>query len=166
MVEHIRGRPGGRFRVTPLFNLVIVFAESGQGVFPFLAGRIDEPFRLRDEGANSDVVFNVDSLTPGSNYPGPTDKANGTFKFRQKRGGVIERREGAVFFFASTEGQNNPLEANARRCLSAWKSLGGGGFTFYINRLGHAWYRTDGQARFLAMVPGGFAWPDTMAPSP
>ncbi len=166
MVERVRRRPGGRFRVTPSYNLVIVFGESGQGVAPFLAGRIGEPFRLREEGADSTTVVDVASLAAGSSYPGPTDKANGTFKFRQKRGGVIERRQGALFLFASTEGESSPLAINARRCLSAWKSLGTHGFTFYVNRLEHAWYRADGAARFLATVPGGFLWPDPAVPNP
>ncbi|MEO8036185.1 MAG: helicase-related protein, partial [Acidobacteriota bacterium] len=166
MVERIRRRPGGRFRVTPLYNLVIVFGESGQGVAPFLAGRIGEPFRLREEGAGSTIVVDAGSMAAGSSYPGPTDKANGTFKFRQKRGGVIERRQGALFLFASTDGESGPLAMNAIRCLSAWKSLGADGFTFYVNRLEHAWYRADGEARFLAAVPGGFLWPDPAVPNP
>jgi len=166
MVERIRGRPGGRFRVTPSHNLVIVFGESDQGTAPFLAGRIDEQFRLREEAADAAMAIDVASLTAGSSYPGPTDKTNGSFKFRQKRSGLIERRQGAVFLFAMTEGETNPLAANARRCLSAWKSLGIGGFTFYVNRMEHAWYRADGEARFLATVPGGFLWPDPAVTTP
>lgn len=165
MVERVRGRPGGRFRVTPVYNLVIVYGESGQGVAPFLAGQIGEPLRLRVEAADSTMAVDVSSFAAGLSYPGPQDKTNGTFKFRQKRGGVIERRQGKVFQFASTEGDTNPLAVNASRCLAAWKSLGTGGFNFYVNRLEHAWYREAGEARFLATVPGGFLWPDSPMPT-
>jgi superfamily II DNA or RNA helicase len=166
MVERIRGRPGGRFRVTPLYNLVIVYGESGQGVAPFLAGKISEPLRLREEATDDTMVVDAASLTAGASYPGPQDKVNGTFKFRQKKGGVIERRQGNVFQFASTQAEQSRLAVNARQCLSAWKSLGAGGFTFYVNRLEHAWYRAAGEARFLAVVPGGFLWPDSAEPTP
>ncbi len=166
MVECVRGRPGGRFRITPTYNLVIVFGESGKGVAPYLAGQISEPFRVREDNADGGVTLDVESLTAGAIYQGPQDKVNGTFKFRQKKGGVIERRQKDVFHFALTEGGNDLLAQNTKKCLSAWKAVSAEGFSFFVNRLDHAWYRADGGARFLAAVPGGFLWPETSSKSP
>lgn len=160
MVERVRGRPGGKFRVTPLYNLVIVFGESEGRMQPFLAGRLAEPFRLREETAEAEKPFDATLLEAGSIYPGPTDRTKGTFKLRQKRGGVIEKRLGHLSQFAGTSSNANPLDLNGQRVLDAWKSLGEHGFTFYVNRLDHAWYRADGEPKFLADVPGGFSWPD------
>jgi superfamily II DNA or RNA helicase len=159
MVSKVRRRPGGRFRVTPLYNLVLVFGESEDGMAPFIAGRIEEPFRLREENRGDDI--DVSSLTAGDAYPGPTDRTQGTFKLRQKRGGVIERKQGAAIQFAITDERRLPAFAsNARRVIEAWRSLKTTGFTFYVNRLGHAWYRQDGDARFLAEIQSGFSWPE------
>jgi superfamily II DNA or RNA helicase len=160
MVEKVRGRPGGRFRVTPNYNLVIVFGEAEGGMVPHLAGRLDEPFRLREDESRVDDEIDVDALTAGARYPGPVDRTNGTFKLRQKHGGVIEQRSGKVTQFAIANHDSDPLAANGRRLLDAWQSLKTSGFTFYVNRLGHAWYREQGEPKFLAAVPGGFLWPE------
>ena len=166
MIEKVRGRPGGRFRVTPLHNLVIVFGEFGNGMAPFVAGQVREPLRLRKTQSNDAAEFDVGLLTPGAVYPGPQDRTKGTFKFRQKKGGVIERRLGDLFHFAVTEGTKDPLGLNGRKCLTAWKSISKEGFSFFVNEFDHAWYRADGEARFLAAVPGGFLWPDNSASTP
>ena len=162
MVEKVRRRPGGRFRVTPLYNLVVVYGEGGQGMLPFVAGRLGEPFRLREDAADADREIDMASLAAGRPYPGPTDRTQGSFKLRQKHGGVIERKQGTTSAFALTEGDaQDPKLGNARRLLEAWGGLGTTGLTFYINKLGHAWYREGGAPRFLAAVPGGFHWPDS-----
>jgi superfamily II DNA or RNA helicase len=160
MVERVRRRPGGRFRVTPVYNLVIVYGETGEGMMPFLAGRLEEPFRLREDSGDVGVDIDVAVLVAGEPYAGPTDRVQGTFKLRQKRGGVIERKQGTVVQFAITEGASDPLVENGRRLLAAWQSLNTSGLTFYVNRLWHAWYREGGEPRFLAAIPDGMKWPD------
>ena len=171
MVELVRGRPGGRFRVTPTYDLVIVFGEArregdgggnGGGMVPLLVGRLTEPFRMREDAPEVAAAEDVDVsiLSAGEPYPGPTDRKLGTFKLRQKRGGVIERKHGAVVQFAVTESDGDPLADNARRLLTAWQSLQTSGLTLHVNRLGHAWYREGGEPRFLAATPGGFLWPE------
>ena len=165
MVSRVRGRPGGRFRVTPTYNLVIVFGEGERGMVPYLAGRLEEPFRLRDTAALMGNRAQVE-LTPGNEYPGPTERTGGTYKLRQKRGGVIERKQGKVFQFAITETPSDPLAENGKRVLAAWQSLGTDGFTFYVNAVGDAWYRDKGGPRFLASVLGGFLWPSIETSDP
>jgi superfamily II DNA or RNA helicase len=164
MVHRVRGRPGGRFRVTPLYNLVIVYGEGGQGaeqgMIPYLAGRLEESFRLREIALETEEV-DVGTLVAGAAYPGPTDRSGGTYKIRQKRGGVIGRVKGRLAEFAVTEAaERDPRVVNARRLLDAWRSLKTVGLSFYVNRLGHAWYREGGEARFLADVRDGFRWPE------
>jgi hypothetical protein len=165
MVERVRGRPGGRFRLTPVYSLVIVFGEAGNGMVPMLVGRVDEPFRVAAAAPAADV--DASALRPGDRYPGPTDKSGGTYKLRQKHGGVIERKSGPEVQFAITEQDTDPRSANARNLLAAWISLNTAGLTFSVNSLGHAWYREQGEVRFMAAVPGGFLWPDGAGvPSP
>ena len=127
---------------------------------PLLTGRLSEPFRLREESADVGGAFDPDSLTVGEEYPGPTDQLQGSFKLRQKHGGLIQRTLGSATQFAITDGASDTLTENGRRTLLAWQSLKKSGFTFYVNRLGHAWYREDGKPRFLAVASGGFLWPD------
>ena len=165
MVRRVRGRPGGRFRITPNFNLVIVFGEAGKGMAPYLAGKLTERFQIQKEVMDNQADFDAESLSPGDKYSGPLDKSNGTFKFRQKKGGVIEQRVKDVFQFANTDVVENRLSENGEKCLKAWKSVSEQGFAFFVNEIDHAWYRQDGEARFLAVVPGGFLWPDSEPPN-
>lgn len=158
IVERVRGRPGGRFRVTPQYNLVIVYGEADGGMVPFVSGRLTEAFRLREDTSDAGIDLDVDTLTAGSPYPGPTDKTRGTYKIRQKRGGLIERRKGPETLFALVDDASSPLAENGRRLLLAWKALNTSGLTFYVNRLWHAWYQDSGEPRFLATVPDGFLW--------
>ncbi len=71
MVEMVRKRPGGRFRVTPTHKLVIVYGESGQGMARLLAGRLSEPLRVQKAPAAAKEDVDVSSLPPGASYPGP-----------------------------------------------------------------------------------------------
>lgn len=160
MVRRVRGREGGRFRVSPLYRLVLVWGDGEAGRAPYLAGQLEEPFRIRQDSPSDpdDAETDVSSLASGDEYPGPTDDEHGTFALRAKRGGVIERRVGSDREFAFTDGDTNH-EKNARTALAAWRSLGLPGMEFKINSLGHAWYLDQGVPRFLADVQGGFTWP-------
>lgn len=162
MVTSVRGRPGGRFYVTPLHRLVIVRAD-GSNRSAFLAGRLDEPFALRDEegDSGSEDMRDADQLRPTDVYGGPSDKTNGTYKLSQKSGGVIQRKlKGGITEFALTSGEGNRDKMeNAVRLLESWKTLIGSGITFHINSRWHAWYAEAGEVHFLGAVPEGFAWP-------
>lgn len=162
MVETVRGRPGGRFRVTREHQLVLVAREGKERTEVLVAGQLLEPFTARPEleqSATDDLDITV--LQPGDAYPGPGDSDGGTFHLRLKRGGIIERKVKGGAEFAFTHGTASPdLEANATRLLAAWKTVLDRGITFHINGLGHAWYEAEGERRFLADVPGGFAWPE------
>jgi hypothetical protein len=161
MVSAVRGRPGGRFRVTPKYRYVLVWGDGDEGSAPFVAGRLDEPFAVASRVARqAEVDIDVGSLGPGDPYPGSDSRAGGTYKLSRKRGGVIERRTKSGSEFALTTDTARPdLERNANRVLEAWRELFDRGITFHVSEQGHAWYLQAGQRRFLADVPGGFAWP-------
>lgn len=162
MVRAVRGRSGGRFRVTPLHRLVLVRSGSDDSGAVMVAGRLAEPFDIAsaDDPAQEGEV-SASELRPGSVYRGPASKELGTFRLRQKRGGVIERRgaDGAVEFALTAGTGRTDLEENARRVVEAWQGLFDRGITFHVNGLGHAWYEASGERRFLADVPGGFVFP-------
>jgi superfamily II DNA or RNA helicase len=160
MLERVRGRPGGRFFITPQHRLVLVFAEREDGTSrPMVAGRLDQEFQEAVVAATEGV--GAEGLAPGEPYGGPLDDELGIFAIRQTRGGVIERQvDRRRREYALESGADAPeLEENARAVLQAWRSLGLSGLSFTVNNLGHAWYRSAGVPRFLADVPGGFAWP-------
>jgi superfamily II DNA or RNA helicase len=164
MVEAVRGRPGGRFRVTPEHRLVLIWGDGGDGTELFVAGQLTEPFRAASETpAESGADLETASLHPGDPYPGPTDKRGGSYKLRQKHGGVIERRapDGATEFAMVEGSPEQRLETNARSVLDEWRRLFDRGIPFNVNQLGDAWYTEAGERRFLAHVPGGFAWPSS-----
>lgn len=166
MVEAVRGRPGGRFRVTPVHRLVLIWGDGADGSQPMVAGELVEPFEAVPEVVDIDDAgtHNSDSLSPGSRYSGPTDKDGGSYKLRQKHGGVIERRapDGAVEFALVEGSPHTELESNALHLMGEWRKLFDRGIPFNVNGRGDAWYTEAGERRFLAHVPGGFAWPSSV----
>ncbi|MBC9820512.1 DEAD/DEAH box helicase [Terrabacter sp. MAHUQ-38] len=158
MVARVRGREGGRFRVTPEYLLVLVWEWGDPGQF-VLVGRLREPFRALSEEATK-TKFDVTALRPGQDYPGPGDKTQGSYKVSQRGGGQISRavRGGAEFAFV--DGSGDPSgEGNARRVLEAWEAMDRGFARFSVNNLGHAWTEGTGGRVFVADVTGGFSWP-------
>ncbi|MGN9804041.1 DEAD/DEAH box helicase [Micromonospora sp. L32] len=162
MVERIRGRPGGRFRVTPAHRLVLVWGEGSEGTVPYVAGQLSEPFEAETLNApTAHESIDPSTLTPGTPLHQPLDKDGGTYRLRQKRGGVIERRapDGATEFALTDDVVPADLAANARRVLDGWRQMFDRGISFFVSRDGQAWYVEGGRRYFLAYVPGGFAWP-------
>jgi superfamily II DNA or RNA helicase len=165
LVTSVRGRPGGRFRVTPTHRLVLVTRGDGDGAV-FVAGRLAEPFETATPAEGQlELLTDVAGLSPGEAYPGPATDECGSYKLRQKMGGVIERRApGGGVEFALMDCPSAPeLARNAQRVLDSWRSVLNQGIVFGVNQQGHSWYTEGGQNRFLADVPGGFVWPSTEA---
>lgn len=160
LLTALRGTPGGRFKVTPRHRLVIAFPNrepGGDPATPYVLGQLQRPFEMLGEGADQD--FDVSALSPGDPYPGQLDKAGGTFKLRQKSGGVLERglpNRGGEFADPVGDG---PKASNVRRLLAAWRSTGQSGITIHVNGAGHVWYLDAGTPYFLISASEGFAWP-------
>jgi superfamily II DNA or RNA helicase len=161
LIERLRGRPGGRFYVTPAHRLVVAWAQRDGEPVPVLIGQLAEPFALLSARSVDRPVPDAERLRPGDAYDGPLDDRGGTYALRQRAGGVVERRgRGREVEFAFTEGTGDEQrERNAQAVLGAWRNLGRSGMPFKVNGAGHAWYLDGGEPRFLAAVPGGFVWP-------
>ena len=162
MVAAVRGRPGGKFKVTPVHRLVLIAGDGRVRSGIWVAGGLAEPFRVRDEpDAATAAEVDVSTLRPGDPYPGPGDDEGGRFRISSRRGGVIERKIGRETVYALTSSDDSPLLAeNATRLLEAWKTQVGQGITVTVNSLGHVTYEAAGERRYLADVPGGFLWPE------
>lgn len=163
MVKAVRGRPGGKFRVTPVYRLVLVASDGKERDGIWMAGQLATPFTAQAELMQADsAAVNVEALRPGDLYPGPANAEHGSFQIRQKLGGRIQikKKKGEEVMFALTNSEAHPqLAENALRLLEAWKSVLGRGLTVKVNGLDHVWYEVDGERRFLAVVSGGFVWP-------
>lgn len=158
MVTSVRGRPGGRFFITPRYRLVLV-REGMQGGRLMAAGQLAEPFSIRPLEKDVDAHATA-SLSPGATYFGPLDKTNGEYRLSQKRGGVVQRDvAGGAKEFALIDANRQAMSANLAAVLDAWRSVASAGIKFAVNNEWHAWYVAGGEPRFLAAVPGGFAWP-------
>ncbi|WP_431942319.1 DEAD/DEAH box helicase [Micromonospora marina] len=162
LVELVRGRPGGRFRITPTHRLVLVWGDGPTGALPYVAGQLADEFEAEPRDAPpTEAVADPSKVAPGTPLHGHLDKEGGVFHFRQKRGGVIERRlPGGVTEFARTDAAAPAdLVENAQRALDGWRRLFDRGISFFVSSEGQAWYVADSRRHFLAYVPGGFSWP-------
>jgi hypothetical protein len=160
MVERVRGRPGGRFRVTPQYRLVLVWGETDGGGQVVVAGGLDETFRSIPDLSELDRAELSWPLRPGDALPGLPDRAGGVYSIRQRRGGLIERKTSTGVEWAYDDETDAPeLAQNAIRVVEAWRSLLDRGITFFVGSDSFAWFVDEGMPRFLADVPGGFAWP-------
>jgi superfamily II DNA or RNA helicase len=161
MVAAVRGREGGRFRVTPEFGLVLVWQPSGEKPMFFLAGQIEQPFKVVSHTEANEFAAAVAELAAGDDFHGPADKKGGTFKITQRAGGLIERKVPGGSEAAQLEGTGNPdLEGNTRKILEAWDSLERSFSRFFVNSQGHAWYEAPSGRKFLGVVKEGFSWPN------
>ena len=157
LVVSVRGKPGGRFRITAKQRLVLVSRFTGSGLVWMLAGQLADAFEAEETIDLAGV--HPEQLRPGDIYPGPLDAANGTFKFRQKDGGNIERRTGRERVNA-VKNDGSPQSANAVRALTTWRAKKLIGMDFYVSSTDVAWFREAGRPVVLAHVPGGFQWND------
>lgn len=160
LVSRVRGRGGGRFRVTPEFRLVLVWQPATDVPTFQLVGQLAEAFTVVPEMDPGDALALADKPAVGDTYEGPADKKGGTFKLSQRAGGLLERRVRGGSEIAQVDGTGRPLqEANARAMIASWESLGRPFSRFFVNSLGHAWYEGSAGRQFLGSVEGGFAWP-------
>ena len=116
--------------------------------------------QLRNSAFPSEDDVDVTLLKPGDPYPGPATTEGGSYTIRQKRGGVIERKVGRSLEFAlGSRSTDDERGRNADEVLDAWRTLMIMGLTINVNAHDHVWYTEGGVRRFLAHIPGGFAWP-------
>lgn len=165
MVVAVRGSPGGRFYVTPIYRFVVIRNTFGEA---YVAGRLKESFALRDESVSPPLHRAVSgALRPGDRFDGSLDRSNGSYRLSQKRGGVIERRDTVARsseYALASGGQRPALEENAKRILTAWRTVAAHGLEFHLTADWHAWFLQGGEPRYLGCATGGFAWPSDDMP--
>ena len=118
MVTRLRGRPGGRFKVTPQHHLVLMWErgradDPGQ---PWLVGQLAEPFVVADQVTMEQAAKDAAELdlTPGAPYLGPTDKKQGSFKISLRGGGMLERAVPGGREYAATDAAVRGLPTSER----------------------------------------------------
>ena len=142
----LKGRPG-RFKVTPKRRLLLVLVpgEDGDWIVRF-GGRLEDPFGFVATGAPAHV--DASGLQPGDPYRGPLEPAR-ELRFRKRRSGVIAmRRRGGEVFAAGEQ---------AEELVQVLRDLNrshGPIAKFWVNELGHAFWREKGAARFIAAEAG------------
>jgi len=161
MLRSVRGRPGGKFFVTPRHRVVIVSQRSADTTKWYAAGLLQEAFIARRDEPSASQEVAPSSLRAGAPYSGPQNADHGQFNIRSRSGGSIELQvRRGVSEFALTDVQDGGAQTeNAVNLLDAWREHIGQGISFSINDRWDAWYRIGGVPRFLAHVPGGFRWP-------
>jgi hypothetical protein len=179
-VNELRGRLG-RYRVSPRDLVILVRVPSGESprddeanlpqfsaaagerqmTLPgadeewvtLFGGRLQEPFRF-PSGDSDGARVEVSALDVGDVYPGPIEPAT-ELRFRQRGGGTIAKkiRGGEVFAHGP---EADELLLALREVARAGSLIS----RFYINELGHAFWRQAGTARFLGALDHGLEFPD------
>lgn len=163
MIAGLRGRPGGRFRVTPAHRYVLVWERTAEGPQAFVVGQLLEPFEVVSESVLSDArpASIGKPQQAGEVFRGSTDKGKGTYRLSQRAGGLIERsapgggKESALVSGTAFKDK----ERNAEALIAAWNRLGRPAARCFVNGDWEAWCERGGERIFLADVPGGFVWP-------
>ena len=157
MVVRVRGRPGGRFRITPHRQLVLVQGAGGSRQW-MIAGQLAEPLTVRAPNDEPETVPDVTTLRPGEALGRKPDADWGSFHLRQKSGGLIERRRGRDREFALTTPLGAPSTETAIAILGAWRELRLPGLPISIASDGTVWFEADGEARLLVRVEAPLAF--------
>jgi superfamily II DNA or RNA helicase len=177
VVEKLRGSPG-RFRVTPRRNVILVRVPAAEAEerleqlrlladsrgeqmrlgrseadwVTLFGGILSEPFAF-PSGDGDSRELDVGALEPGDEYRGPIEPAS-EYRFRQRSGGLIARRVRGGEVFARG--------AEAERLVGLLHDLSRTGTPitrFYVNKLGHAFWRQAGAAHFIAALNGELEFP-------
>ena len=156
-VIKLKGQPG-RFKVTPQQQLVLVLmpGQDGGWIVRF-GGPLAEPFSFVATQASARV--DASGLYPGDLYDGPLEPAQ-ELRFRRRRAGVVamrRRRGGEVF---ASGNQAETLVDVLRRLNRTHGPIS----KFFVNELGHAFWREKGTARFIIAEAGNLFPVDEHAP--
>ncbi len=150
-IRKLKGRPG-RFKVTPQQQVILVRSQGEDRAWiTQFGGRLEERFDFVAAQASDRV--DVSASHPGDHYAGPLEPAE-RLRFRKRRGGLIAKPRRGGESFASGD--------RAQRLVKILWELNrahGPVSTFFVNELGHAFWREKGEARFITDDAGGL-FPD------
>ena len=156
----VRGRPDGKFRVTPAHRYMIVWDHERQRYF--VTGRLRTAFET--EADASDLTVDVARLRPGDPYPGARTYDYGRARITSSGDIKRKRRGGGHEFAAMTD--SSPESATARALVGAWRTLRIPSIEIGINAVGHVWWRDASGPRFLGTVQPGLVWHERATSKP
>lgn len=155
-VLKLKGR-AGRFKVTPQRQVVLVSTQSGDRHWiTRFAGHLGEPFDFAAPPTPLRLV--PDTLQPGDPYGGPLEPVT-ELRFRKLRNGVVARpRRGGEDFASGDQAEN--LVAVLRKLNSTRGPIS----RFFVNELGHAFWREKGKPYFIFDQAGSLFLDDEHTP--
>ena len=142
----------GRFKVTPQHKFVLALVPSrDEGWTVLFGGHLEEPFEFTD--THRPERIDASALRPGDLYGGPLEPAQ-ELRFRKLRSGVVARRRPGGEVFATGDEADRLVhllqELNRKR---------GPISKFFVNQLGHAFWREKGAALFISAEAGSLEFP-------
>jgi superfamily II DNA or RNA helicase len=169
-VLRIKGS-GGKFRVTPKRNFVLVRVPSDEGWETLFVIQLAKPLRFdvptRKAGSSEEAVKWACSARTGDLYPfAGLHVIDDSLRFKQKSGGVISKkvRGGEVFARSGDKAEDACKGADAVHLVGAIKELqkiGKKVNRIEINEAWHVLYREAGQLLFVCALHGGLEFPQT-----
>lgn len=156
----------GRFKVTPKKKAILVVVPKGEGWVTRLAGKLPEPFEIRD-GTPPCVDVDAANLRPGDEYAGDISSGEEYIVKRRARTALVAKRVRGGEVYARTsetahdlrKGKDAEAVVNAVQDASAkdgdWISR------FKVNSQKHAIYLAGGKGRFLVALSSGFEFPES-----
>jgi hypothetical protein len=121
------------------------------------AGRLEEPFRFPSLDDAPRSAIDPSTLLPGDPYEGPLEPAR-ELRFKQRAGGTIARR-----VRGGEEYAHGPVAETVLEVLRELARSHGAVSRFYVNELGHAFWREAGAARFIAALDAELEFPERAA---
>lgn len=145
----------GRFKVTPQRRAVLVLVPDGEGWRTRFGGLLAERFVFdggRGSGQPRDCP-DPTTLAPGDPYPGPLEPSE-KLTYGLARGGVVQKRVRGGKAYATGRTTGNLLAA-----LGDVSRKGPRVSAFFVNECGHAFWRDNGIARFIAALDAALQFP-------
>jgi superfamily II DNA or RNA helicase len=160
---------GGRFRVTPKRQFVLVRVPSDEDWETLFVTQLSKPLRFgvpaRKAKSNQEIVDWVCSAQTGDPYPfAGVPIVEESLRFKKRAGGVISKkvRGGEVFAREGDKAEDPDKGSDANRLLAAVKQLQRAGkrvSRIEINEARHALHREGGQLLFLCALERGLEFP-------
>jgi superfamily II DNA or RNA helicase len=158
-LRSVRGRPDGKFRVTPKHRYIVIWDNEHSR--HLVAGQVRDAYVTETE-AQPAADVDVTTLRPGDAYAGAR-----TYELADARisasGEIKRKRRGGGRDVATLAGPSAQHRA-ARSLIAAWRALKLPSIAIGINAAGHAWWRDAAGTHFLGEAPEGLAWPDGGVP--
>lgn len=159
-IEAVKGS-FGRFKVTPLYNYVLILSRIEDGWVPLYITRLKQPFKFAGDRKEA---FDLDLIKPGDPFPAELVGETVPLVFKQSRGRhVIAKKMPRGEVFARVDNATDPIKGGeARGLLEARQVVAVAGYDiskFFLTSEGYAVFLEKGTYRFLAKLQAGLEFP-------